>query len=147
MPGAFLPAAERYDIILKIDRWVVQRTQEWLAEHKAHMETLAMCSINVSRRSLTDPSFHQFAAELVDASNVPAQKLCFEITGSFSYLKQLPVDFIKIDASFIQMMSSSQVDFEMLRFANDISHIDGPPDHCRIRQRRGDPGQPEGDRG
>ena len=159
LPGTFLPAAERYDVILKIDRWVLQRTLEWLSGHKAHMETLDMCSINVSRRSLTDPSFHKFAADLIDASDVPAQKLCFEITEhgaiadmqktiafieamsargcrfslddfgtgmtSFSYLKQLPVNFIKIDGSFIQMMSSSQVDFEMVRFTNDISHMMG----------------------
>jgi diguanylate cyclase (GGDEF)-like protein/PAS domain S-box-containing protein len=155
-PGSFLPAAERYDVILKIDRWVLTRTLEWLSAHKAHTAALEMCSINLSRRSLADPSFHKFAAELIDASDVPADKLCFEITEqgaiadmqktiafiealsargcrfslddfgtgmtSFSYLKQLPVDFIKIDGAFIQMMSSSEVDFEMVRFTNDISH-------------------------
>jgi diguanylate cyclase (GGDEF)-like protein/PAS domain S-box-containing protein len=159
MPGTFLPAAERYDVILKIDRWVLQHTLAWLSEHPDHTDRLDMCSINVSRRSLTDPSFHKFAADLVDASDVPAHKLCFEITEhgaiadmqktiafiesmsargcrfslddfgtgmtSFSYLKQLPVNFIKIDGSFIQMMSSSQVDFEMVRFTNDISHMMG----------------------
>ena len=159
LPGTFLPAAERYDVILKIDRWVLANTLEWLFLHKEHTETLDTCSINLSRRSLTDPMFHKFAAELIDASDVPANKLCFEITEngaiadmqktiafieamsargcrfslddfgtgmtSFSYLKQLPVDFIKIDGSFIQSMSSSQVDFEMVRFTNDISHLMG----------------------
>lgn len=158
-PGTFLPAAERYDVILKIDRRVLKRTLEWLSGHKEHTARLDTCSINLSRRSLTDPSFHKFAAELVDASDVPASKLCFEITEngaiadmqktiafieamsargcrfslddfgtgmtSFSYLKQLPVNFIKIDGSLIQMMSSSQVDFEMVRFTNDISHMMG----------------------
>lgn len=118
-----------------------------------------MCSINLSRRSLGDPSFHKFAAELIDSSAVPPGKLCFEITEngafadmqktiafiealsargcrfalddfgtgmtSFSYLKQLPVDFIKIDGSLIQTMSTSEVDFEMVRFTNDISHMMG----------------------
>ncbi len=159
LPGIFLPAAERYDVILKIDRWVLQNTLAWLSSHKQHMASLDMCSMNVSRRSLTDPTFHKFAAELIDASDVPASKLCFEITEhgaiadmqktiafieamsargcrfslddfgtgmtSFSYLKQLPVDFIKIDGSFIQMMSSSPVDYEMVRFTNDISHMMG----------------------
>jgi len=158
-PGAFLPAAERYDVILKIDRWVLTRTLEWLGSHPEHMAGLDTCSINLSRRSLADPSFHRFAADLIDASHVPAEKLCFEITEhgaiadmqktiafiealsargcrfslddfgtgmtSFSYLKQLPVDFIKIDGSFIQMMSSSEVDYEMVRFTNDISHMMG----------------------
>jgi len=159
LPGTFLPAAERYDVILKIDRWVLARTLDWLAAHPAHMEDLGTCSINLSRRSLADQSFHKYAAELIDASQVPASKLCFEITEhgaiadmqktiafiealsargcrfslddfgtgmtSFAYLKQLPVDFIKIDGSFIQMMSSSAVDYEMVRFTNHISHMMG----------------------
>ncbi|MDQ1833802.1 bifunctional diguanylate cyclase/phosphodiesterase [Massilia scottii] len=158
-PAVFLPAAERYDVIVKIDRWVLTRTMEWLASNPEHMAALETCSINLSRRSLGDPSFHKFAADLIDASDVPAEKLCFEITEngaiadmqktitfieafaargcrfslddfgtgmtSFSYLKQLPVNYIKIDGSFIQMMSSSQVDFEMVRFTNDISHMMG----------------------
>jgi diguanylate cyclase (GGDEF)-like protein/PAS domain S-box-containing protein len=158
-PAVFLPAAERYDVIANIDRWVLSTTLWWLAAHPQHVSTLEMCSINLSRRSLGDRSFHQFAADLIDASPVPAEKLCFEITEngaiadmqsticfinslsargcrfslddfgtgmtSFAYLKQLPVDFIKIDGSFIQMMSSSDVDFEMVRFTNDISHMMG----------------------
>jgi len=159
LPNVFLPAAERYDVILKIDRWVLSRTLDWLAADPAHTEHLGTCSINLSRRSLADQSFHKYAADLIDAARVPASKLCFEITEhgaiadmqktiafiealsargcrfslddfgtgmtSFAYLKQLPVDFIKIDGSFIQMMSSSPVDFEMVRFTNDISHMMG----------------------
>ena len=45
--------------------------------------------------------------------------------ASFAYLKQLPVNYVKIDGSFIQMMTRSTVDFEMVRFTNDISHIMG----------------------
>jgi diguanylate cyclase len=159
LPGAFLPAAERYDVILKIDRWVLHETLDWLAAHPEHADSLDMCSINLSRRSLADQNFHRYAADLIDASPVPAHKLCFEITEhgaiadmqktiafiealsargcrfslddfgtgmtSFAYLKQLPVDFIKIDGSFIQTMSSSAVDYEMVRFTNDISHMMG----------------------
>lgn len=44
---------------------------------------------------------------------------------SFSYLKELPVDFIKIDGSFIQAMDTSPIDYEMVRFTNDISHMMG----------------------
>jgi diguanylate cyclase (GGDEF)-like protein/PAS domain S-box-containing protein len=158
-PGCFLPAAERYDAILKIDRWVLARTLRWLEANPAETAKLEMCSINLSRRSLADQSFHDFAAELIEGSKVPPGKLCFEITESgaiadmnktiafidalakrgcrfslddfgtgvtsFSYLKQLPVDFIKIDGSFIQAMCTSEVDFEMVRFTNDISHMMG----------------------
>lgn len=44
---------------------------------------------------------------------------------SFSYLKMLPVDFIKIDGSFVTMMKDSAVDREMVKFTNEISHIMG----------------------
>ena len=108
LPGTFIPAAERYDVILKIDRWVLRRTLEWLSSHKDHTENLDMCSINLSRRGCRF-SLDDFGTGMT----------------SFSYLKQLPVDFIKIDGSFIQMMSSSQVDYEMVRFTNDISHMMG----------------------
>ena len=158
-PGTFLPAAERYDVILKIDRWVLTRTLEWLARERETAAGLEMCSINLSRRSLGDQSFHKFAAELIDRSEVDPGKLCFEITEngaiadmnktiafihtlaargcrfslddfgsgmtSFAYLKELPVDYIKIDGAFIQRMSSSEVDYEMVRFTNEISHMMG----------------------
>jgi diguanylate cyclase (GGDEF)-like protein/PAS domain S-box-containing protein len=158
-PGCFLPAAERYDAILKIDRWVLARTLAWLEANPEETARLEMCSINLSRRSLSDQSFHEFAAALIERSPVSPGKLCFEITESgaiadmnktiafiealaargccfslddfgtgvtsFSYLKQLPVDFIKIDGSFIQTMCKSEVDFEMVRFTNDISHMMG----------------------
>jgi len=146
-------------VILKIDRWVLAKTLDWLTRNPGRADALEMCSINLSRRSLADASFHEYAAELIERSEVPSGKLCFEITEngaianmqktiefigklskrgcrfslddfgtgmtSFSYLKELPVDFIKIDGSFIQKMSSSAVDYEMVRFANDISHMMG----------------------
>ncbi len=158
-PGIFLAAAERYDVILKIDRWVLSHTLQWLSTHPEQASRIQMCSINLSRRSLADQSFHTFAAEAIDRYDVAANKLCFEITEngaiadmqktiafidalsargcrfslddfgtgmtSFSYLKQLPVDFIKIDGSFIEAMASNEVDFEMVRFTNDISHMMG----------------------
>jgi diguanylate cyclase (GGDEF)-like protein/PAS domain S-box-containing protein len=158
-PGTFLPAAERYDMMPSIDRWVLRSSLAWLEQHPAHAAALNMCTINLSRRTLADQSFQAYAADLIDRSTVAAGKLCFEITEngaianmqktisfiktlsqrgcrfslddfgtgmtSFSYLKQLPVDFIKIDGSFIQLMSRSAVDFEMVRFTNEISHMMG----------------------
>ncbi|SEN35102.1 PAS domain S-box-containing protein/diguanylate cyclase (GGDEF) domain-containing protein [Duganella sp. CF517] len=158
-PTSFLPAAERYDIMQEVDRWVLDRSLAWLEAHPGHVERLELCTINLSQRALADPGFQQYAAARIQAVAVPAHKLCFEITetgafanmqntlsfvlalqrlgcrfalddfgtgmASFAYLKQLPVNYVKIDGSFIQMMTSSTVDFEMVRFTNDISHIMG----------------------
>lgn len=43
--------------------------------------------------------------------------------ASFRYLKQIPVHFVKIDGAFIQMMTESRVDFEIVRFTIEISHL------------------------
>jgi diguanylate cyclase (GGDEF)-like protein/PAS domain S-box-containing protein len=158
-PKIFLPAAERYDLMPKVDRWVLATTIAWLEDNADHVDQLEMCSVNVSQRALADDSFREFAVELLRSTTVPASKLCFEITetgacanlhntlgfieklkalgcrfalddfgtgmASFAYLKQIPVDFVKIDGSFISMMLHSRVDFEMVRFTNEISHVMG----------------------
>ncbi len=159
LPGTFLPSAERYDIMPSIDRWVLDHSLAWLERHPAHVEQLRLCSINLSQRTLADPTFQQYAAARIGASALPPRKLCFEITetgaianphktlafidalkalgcsfalddfgtgmASFAYLQQLPVDYVKIDGSFIQAMARSRVDFEMVRFTNEISHLMG----------------------
>ncbi|WP_119155504.1 EAL domain-containing protein [Caldimonas tepidiphila] len=42
--------------------------------------------------------------------------------ASFAYLKQLPVDYIKIDGSFVTSLATSAIDLSMVRAINDISH-------------------------
>jgi diguanylate cyclase (GGDEF)-like protein/PAS domain S-box-containing protein len=158
-PAMFLPAAERYDLMPSVDRWVLSKTIDWLEEHEQHVGELELCSLNISQRALADESFRDFAVGLLGSMSVPGHKLCFEITetgasanlhntlafidkikefgcrfalddfgtglSSFAYLKQIPVDFVKIDGSFITMMMQSRIDFEMVRFTNDISHVMG----------------------
>ncbi|TFH48228.1 MAG: PAS domain S-box protein, partial [Lysobacterales bacterium] len=79
-PGAFLPAAERYSLSVKLDRWVVEKIFSWLDEHPAQLDRLSMCSINLSGHSIADEDFLQFVISRLDGTNVPAEKLCFEIT-------------------------------------------------------------------
>jgi len=79
-PGSFLPAAERYGLSVRIDRWVVDRMLTWLAQNPEHLSNLHLCCINLSGRSVADQGFMQFLAERIDGSPVPADKLCFEVT-------------------------------------------------------------------
>ncbi|MCY1525468.1 Cyclic di-GMP phosphodiesterase PdeB [compost metagenome] len=42
--------------------------------------------------------------------------------SSFAYLKQFPVDFLKIDGSFIRQLADNAVDREIVSSINDIGH-------------------------
>lgn len=79
-PNAFLPAAERYHLITKIDRWVIENQFAYLAEHPEHLQTLELCSINLSGASLTAPGFKQAVIACIDHYQIPPEKICFEIT-------------------------------------------------------------------
>ncbi len=77
-PGVFLPAAERYNLIDGIDRWVVEHVLEWYARHAlGHRLQVA---INLSGATLGDRSFMRYVQERIQAHRVPPWAVCFEIT-------------------------------------------------------------------
>ncbi|MFL9913402.1 EAL domain-containing protein [Paraburkholderia sp. RL17-337-BIB-A] len=79
-PGAFLPAAERFHMVSRIDRSVVRTVFEWMAKHRtvlSHVDTLA---INLSGQSIGDRDFHHYVTELIKTIAFDHHKLCFEIT-------------------------------------------------------------------
>ncbi|WP_460044492.1 EAL domain-containing protein [Pseudomonas sp. S2_H01] len=79
-PGAFLPAAERFHLASRIDRWVLTRAIEWMEAlpADARVETL---SINLSGQSVGDRAFHAWTLEvLLSAGSLVCSRLCFEVT-------------------------------------------------------------------
>jgi diguanylate cyclase (GGDEF)-like protein/PAS domain S-box-containing protein len=80
LPGTFLAAAERYDLVGKLDRWVISRAFNWLMSDPQHLRFLKLCSINISGHSVGDEAFLSFVLEQLDQTRVPAHKICFEIT-------------------------------------------------------------------
>lgn len=153
-PMAFIPAAERYDLMSHIDRWVIHAVcQHWSngAHLLAHLEKVA---INLSGQSIANDEFLQYVIETVESHGVPWSKLCFEITetaavasiekaqafmstlsekgcrfalddfgsglSSFTYLKHLSVDYLKIDGAFVRDMLVDEIDAAMVRSISDV---------------------------
>jgi diguanylate cyclase (GGDEF)-like protein/PAS domain S-box-containing protein len=80
LPGAFLPAAERYNLAPALDRWVIETAMKWHAANPKHLERLHLCSINLSGSSLTDDALLEFVIECFDRYPTAPNRICFEIT-------------------------------------------------------------------
>lgn len=80
LPGAFLPAAERFHLVSRIDRWVLEHVIRWVRAQPS-IGDLHTLSVNLSGHSVGDRAFHAWAVEqLRDAGPVVCAKLCLEIT-------------------------------------------------------------------
>ena len=79
-PDQFLRAAERFGMGPRIDRFVVGRCFEELANHPAHLSKLGCCAINLSGHSLGFPEFFDDLLTSLRRHQIPPEKICFEVT-------------------------------------------------------------------
>lgn len=80
LPGAFLPAAERFGLAPRVDAWVLRRVVDFL-EHIGDGDDAGVLHVNLSGQSLGDPAFHARALQLLDATGLPTRaRLCVEVT-------------------------------------------------------------------
>jgi EAL domain-containing protein (putative c-di-GMP-specific phosphodiesterase class I) len=82
-----LPAAERYGLACKLDRWVIATAFEWFCSNPLHVKSLSLCSINLSGHSLGDDELLNFILQRFRETGVPPYKICFEITETAAIAK------------------------------------------------------------
>jgi EAL domain-containing protein (putative c-di-GMP-specific phosphodiesterase class I) len=87
-PSAFMPTAERYNLLGSIERWVISSLVEFLAAQcesgaiprDGNQQTSAFYAVNLSGASINDASFTDFMRKLINRFNLPRGLLCFEVT-------------------------------------------------------------------
>jgi diguanylate cyclase (GGDEF)-like protein/PAS domain S-box-containing protein len=78
-PSEFIPAAERYNVMPAIDRWVVLQALEKLRSRAATDPAGPLLAVNLSGTSLNDQTFLEFVLQQASDPAL-ARSLCFEIT-------------------------------------------------------------------
>ena len=84
IPVKFIHAAERYNLMPRIDHWVIESACQQIAQWEKEKREIAIeCfSINVSGASLSDEHFPDFVLNQIQSSSISPKRLCFEITES-----------------------------------------------------------------
>jgi len=151
-PAAFMPAAERYELMLKIDEWVV-KTAFKSVSNGIHY------SINLSGQTMSNPDFPNYVISMEKEFNMNPTCITFEITetmaikyfkvtqktitilskrgytfslddfgtglSSYEYLKKMSVAYLKIDGMFIKDIVVDKVSYTMVKSINEIGKVMG----------------------
>ncbi|MEM7365702.1 MAG: DUF1631 family protein, partial [Pseudomonadota bacterium] len=79
-PQDFIVAAETFNRMGAIDRWVIKNAFKFIAANILKLDALGAFSINLSGNSLTEPDFMEYVLEQFNETRLPTSRICFEIT-------------------------------------------------------------------
>ncbi len=149
LPAAFLPVAERLDLVQQIDVWICRQALRLIGRRNACVH------VNLSARTLRDDGAIRAIAAELDASGVSPANLVLEITetaavgdvaqtlrcvetlrargcrlalddfgvgfSSLYYLRHLPVDYVKIDGTFTRTLVADAQNQQIVRAIADLA--------------------------
>jgi diguanylate cyclase (GGDEF)-like protein/PAS domain S-box-containing protein len=84
-PMAFLPTAERCNLMPSVDRWVISTFFTWLSDSSSGilrkpLNLKSIYAINLSGATVNDDQFIDFLKEQLSIHQIPTALICFEIT-------------------------------------------------------------------
>jgi EAL domain-containing protein (putative c-di-GMP-specific phosphodiesterase class I) len=79
-PGTFLPLVEKFKMMPRLDRWVVNYMMKWLSTHQTTPGT-KFC-VNIAKDTLLCADFPAFVRDQLQQNKIPPDALCFEIEES-----------------------------------------------------------------
>jgi diguanylate cyclase (GGDEF)-like protein/PAS domain S-box-containing protein len=91
-PGSFLPAAERYNLMSKLDQWVVENAFQAVAKNPDFRRKLSFICINLSGQSLANDHFLDFVIQQIHDYRIKGENICFEITETAAISNLLKAD-------------------------------------------------------
>lgn len=161
-PGAFIPAAERFNMMSSLDRWVIDNAFSLVANGittGSVQKTKHTAFINLSGASLSDETLYTFIRDRLSYYGLRPGNICFEITetaaiadlatalrfieavkregclvalddfgaglSSFSYLRAIPADFIKIDGAFVRGILHDPMSTAIVESIHRIARVAG----------------------
>ena len=155
LPSRFIRAAERFDLMRNIDRWVINRCCELISANSSSLPDECCFAINLSAHSTADPTLFEYIASKLDQFQISPDKLCFKVTettaishfdnaaqlfrslqkqgakvmlddfgtgvSSFAYLRNMPVDLLKIDGQYLGEIATDNEALEIVRAMHHVA--------------------------
>jgi len=133
-PGAFFPLAEKYGLMPRLDRWVVEQAVKWASFRAPSGKSpeQSMLFINVASPTIGEPDFPEFVCQLLEEYRLDAGALCFEIIASEVATNHdqavLFADRLRVHGCHIALsgFGRDEISFELLKGIKvDFLKIDG----------------------
>ena len=154
LPANFLPTAERYNLATQLDTRVVNRALDWLTVNPSVSCTINLSGISIADEDflrfmlevIDDKAVEpqRLCLEITETAAIQnlskanrfidqlRERGCYFALddfgsglSSFGYLKNLPVDYLKIDGIFVKDVADDPIDHAMVKSINDIGHVMG----------------------